>query len=194
MDQATLASYDADPQTFVKRWIGRGTPAGLYAQLQKYFKPGGRTAEIGSGSGREMVWLAENGFPAIGYDASPGLVAAVKAAHPELELAVAALPELAGVGAHQFDNVLCKAVIMHLPRAEIVPAVQRMFELLKPGGVLHLSWRVTRDADMRDKYDRLYSAFDADLVHEALPRATTLFEDEVLRPNGTVLHRLIVRA
>jgi len=194
MDPATLAIYDADPQTFVQRWLGRGAPTRLHAQIEKYFKPGGRTAEIGCGSGREMVWLAAQGYPVTGYDASPGLLAQAKAMHPQLDFAQAALPELEGVGSQQFDNVLCKAVIMHLPRAEIAPAVRRLFDLLKPGGVLHLSWRVTEGADQRDKYGRLYSAFDVSLVHEALAKATTLFEDDEVRKNGTVLHSLIVRA
>ena len=53
------------------------------------------------------------------------------------------LPQLDGVARASFDNVLCETVIMHLPRADIAPSVRTMLSLLKPDGMLYLSWRVT---------------------------------------------------
>ena len=42
-----------------------------------------------------------------------------------------------------YDNVLCETVIMHLDRALIAPSVRRMLDIVKPGGMFYLSWRVT---------------------------------------------------
>ncbi|MBF3255966.1 SAM-dependent methyltransferase, partial [Pseudomonas aeruginosa] len=83
----------------------------------------------------------------------------------------AELPELSGIAANSFDNVLCETVIMHLDPALIAPSVRRMFELVRPGGVFYLSWRVTRGDDARDAHGRLYAAFDAALVRTELAAA-----------------------
>ena len=104
------------------------------------------------------------------------------------------LPVLAGVAANSFDNVLCETVIMHLDRALIVPAVRRMFEIVKPGGVFYLSWRVTDAADLRDGHGRLYAAFDASIVRDELKAATRLLDEEVVSASsGKKIHRLVVR-
>ena len=67
-----------------------------------------------------------------------------------------------------FDNVLCETVIMHLRRPQILDAVRRLLAILKPGGILYLSWRVTEGADQRDPQGRLYSAFESALIREAV--------------------------
>jgi SAM-dependent methyltransferase len=192
MDRATLAAYDADPQTFVKRWLDRPEAAGLHALMLKHFKPGGATADIGSGGGRLTAWLAGQGFAAGGFDASEGLLAKARASHPQIEFRHAALPDLRGVEPGSFDNVFCKGVLMHLPRAEIAPAVRSMAALLKPGGVILLNWRITWPADKRDDYGRLYSAFDSGLVREALAGHTLLVDEEGQR-SGHAYHTIMAR-
>jgi SAM-dependent methyltransferase len=194
MDQATLAVYDADPQTFVKRWSKPSAASDLHALIRRYFGPG-LTADIGSGSGRDTAWLHANGYRVVGFDASAGLLAQARALHPQITFAHAVLPDLQGVAEHSFDNVLCRAVIMHLPRAEIAPAVRRMMRLLKPGGVLLLNWRTTKGADYRDEYGRLYSAFDSSVVRDALSAQSILFDEEGGgRVSGKTYHSLIARA
>ena len=66
-----------------------------------------------------------------------------------------------GHPANAFDNVLCETVIMHLDHKQIAPSVRRLLDIVKPSGILYLSWRVTEDADHRDAQGRLYAAFDA---------------------------------
>lgn len=174
MDAQTLAVYDADPQTFVKHWDEAPEAAALHARLLQYLRPG-PTADIGCGSGRETGWLASHGYPVVGYDASPALLAQAKARHPHIEFANAALPDLGGIG-RRFSNVVCLTVIMHLPRAEIAPAVRRMADIVSAGGVLYLTWRTAKDGDRRDQHGRLYSAFDSSLVRDALSGQTILFD------------------
>ena len=77
---------------------------------------------------------------------------------PSFKFAQAELPELRGIGT--FDNVLCETVIMHLDRKQIAASVRRLLDIVKPSGILYLSWRVTEGADQRDAQGRLYAAFD----------------------------------
>ena len=83
---------------------------------------------------------------------------------------------------------------MHLSPSEIAPAVARLMAILRPGGVLYLSWRVTRDADQRDGHGRLYAAFEPAVVRDALGGAAVLTDGEtVSASSGKAVHRVVVR-
>jgi len=192
LDLQTLAAYDADASAFVQDWHAQPTPTDLHAIIKRFFKPG-LTADIGCGSGRDAAWLSGNGFPTIGYDASRGLLAEAHKRYPNLEFHCAHLPDLSGVADESFDNVLCETVIMHLDRSAIASAVQRLLTILKPGGILYLSWRVSQ-TDQRDRHGRLYAAFDAGLVTGALAGRSILLDEEVVSASsGKVIHRVVAR-
>ena len=194
MDRLTLAAYDHDAAAFAKDWHEQPPPHDLHDIVKQFFVAGGATADIGCGSGREVAWLNANGFPAKGFDASDGLLAEARARYPQLDFAHAELPDLRGIAANTYDNVLCETVIMHLDRAQIAPSVARMLDIVKPGGVFYLSWRVTKGADQRDKYRRLYAVFDASLVLAELSVAMLLLDEEVVSASsGKKIHRVVVR-
>lgn len=193
MDPQTLVAYDANAQAFADDWHEQPAPADLHALVRRYFRRG-TTADIGCGSGREVAWLCANGYPAVGYDASEGLLAQARARYPGLQFARAALPELAGLAAGSFDNVMCETVIMHLAPELVAPSVARLMSLLRPDGVLCLSWRVTPECDQRDAHARLYAAFDKRLVLDALAGSDILVDDEaVSASSGKTIHRVIAR-
>ncbi len=194
MDRLTLAAYDSDAAAFAKDWHEQPAPTDLHEIVQRFFIRGGTSADIGCGSGREVAWLNANGFPAVGYDASDGLLNEARARYSALNFAHAELPELRGIAAATYDNVLCETVIMHLDRALIAPSVARMLDIVKPGGIFYLSWRVTEGADQRDQHRRLYAAFDASLVLAEISTATLLLDEEVVSASsGKKIHRVVVR-
>jgi hypothetical protein len=83
---------------------------------------------------------------------------------------------------------------MHLDRADVAPSVRRMLDIVRPGGVLYLSWRVTEGENLRDKQDRLYAAFEPSLVLAELKTATTLLDEEpISASSGKRIHRVVVR-
>jgi SAM-dependent methyltransferase len=191
MDHPTLAAYDAGAAAFATDWHAQPSPADLHGLIRRFFTSG-PTADIGCGSGREVAWLNANGFPAIGYDASAGLLAQARTRYPGLRFDTAVLPELAGIADRSFDNVLCETVIMHLAADAIAPSVRRLMGILKPGGVLYVSWRVTDGADLRDTHGRLYAAFDKELVLGQLADATILLDEAVLSASsGKRIHRIV---
>jgi SAM-dependent methyltransferase len=159
MDAETLFAYDANAVSYAAEWLAQQAPDHMYALLRTYFTTGS-TADVGCGAGRDTAWMASSGFDARGFDASAGLLAQACVAHPALRFDYAVLPELAGVERAAFQNVLCETVIMHLEPVEVGPSVRSLLALLRPGGTLYLSWRVTDDAAKRDPAGRLYAAFD----------------------------------
>ena len=193
MDSRTLEAYDIQAAAFAQDWHEQSPPVDLHEIVRRFFAPG-PTADIGCGSGREVAWLDANGYAAVGYDASAGLLAQARTRYPGLRFHTATLPALEGIADGSFANVLYETVIMHLPNSAIVPSVRRLMAILAPGGVLYLSWRVTRGSDQRDVHGRLYGAFDAELVRQPLAGAAMLLDEEVVSASsGKVIHRLVVR-
>jgi SAM-dependent methyltransferase len=192
-DPRTLAAYDRDAAAYAADWHAQPPPADMHALLRQYFTHG-PTADIGCGSGRDAAWLAANGFPAIGYDASPGLLAEARRRYPDLAFEQAALPALAAIADSSFANVLCETVIMHLPAEAIAPSVARLVDILAPGGTLYLSWRVADGVDRRDDLGRLYTAFDPALVLGAFGGAAVLRDETAnSESSGKLVRRVVAR-
>ncbi|TCO45092.1 methyltransferase family protein [Kribbella antiqua] len=191
MDTETLRAYDVGAGEYAEDWETQPAGTDLQAIVRKYFRPG-LTADVGCGSGRDAAWLTANGFPAVGFEPSDGLRAEAERRHPEVEFRAAALPELDGVASGSFVNVLCETVIMHLEPAAVAPAVRRLVDILKPGGVLYLTWRVS-PTDQRDDAGRLYAAVDAAAVKDALGASELLVDEEVTSASsGRTIHRVVV--
>jgi SAM-dependent methyltransferase len=193
MDKGTVQTYDRFPERYATEWEEQPTPIDLRELVTRSFQPG-LTADVGCGGGRDTAWLKEIGFDAVGFDASRGLLAEARRRHPEVTFDQAALPELEGIPDGAFENVLCETVIMHLVVTEIPASVGRLFDILRPGGTLYLSWRVTEGADARTEDGRLYSAFAPSLVTNALIGAVILHDSEsVSVSSARIVHRLVVR-
>jgi len=194
MDERTIEVYSVAARCFADEWRNQPPPNDMYELLQHYFTPGGRTADIGCGAGRDVAWLNDNGFPAVGYDAADGLLAQAAAEYPSLDFERAALPALDTIASNTFDNVLCETVIMHLPPDEVTKACARLLDILKPTGILYLSWRVTEGNSIRDISGRLYSVFDAVRVRDVLSAADILLDVEAVNlSSGKRVHRTIVQ-
>ena len=99
MDPETLNAYGAGAEKFAEDWHAQPAPTDLHALVKRFFHPGGRTADVGCGGGREVAFLAASGYDAIGYDASDALLEQARLRYPRLSFATAVLPDLVGVPA-----------------------------------------------------------------------------------------------
>jgi SAM-dependent methyltransferase len=193
MDTTTLNAYNFHSSRLAKDWDEQPVPSDLHAAVRHYFSLG-LTADVGCGTGRDTAWLCENGYPAIGFDPSEGILKEARQRHPEVRFKCGALPDLDGVMDGIFLNVLCETVIMHLETEIIAPSVRKLLALLQTGGTLYLSWRVTHGLDGRDDYGRLYSAFDSSLVIQALSTAKILLDEEKKSVSSDrIIHRIVAR-
>jgi 2-polyprenyl-3-methyl-5-hydroxy-6-metoxy-1,4-benzoquinol methylase len=192
-DLQTEAAYEANAVRYNEDWRNQPPPDDMYALLVRHFVPGGRTIDVGCGNGRDAAWLAQQGFDVVGYDSSSALVELARQSFPSVTFHVGHLPGLEGVTA-QFDNVVCETVLMHLPANEVPQAATRLWALVRPGGVLYVSWRVTEGDDLRHADGRLYSAFSPDVVRAALHGGVALHEEDVTSASsGKRVCRLVVR-
>jgi SAM-dependent methyltransferase len=160
MDPLTIATYDGKAADFAAAQRDK-VPAALRQLLKAHFRPGAPTADIGCGSGRDTAWLVANGFPTVGYEASAGMLAEARRAYPALDLRLGALPDLAGVVDQCYQNVLCSAVVMHLPSASLPAAVAELARVTAPTGRLVLTYRASETNEPREADGRLYSPISA---------------------------------
>jgi SAM-dependent methyltransferase len=193
MDAHTIEVYNAAASQFASEWRNQPLPIDMYDLLQRFFHRGGKTADIGCGSGRDVAWLNDNGFPTIGYDAATGLLQQAEKNFPHLEFATTVLPDLDGIENETFDNVLCETVIMHLQSTHIAQAFRRLLDILKPDGILYLSWRISEGESLHDKAGRLYSVFDTAVVTDNLRDSTILHSERTTnQSSGKSVQRMIV--
>jgi SAM-dependent methyltransferase len=192
VDTETLHAYDTGAAGYADDWETQPAGTDLQQLVRTYFTLG-PTADVGCGSGRDAAWLTANGFQAVGLEPSDGLRAEAERRHPNVPFHNAVLPDLDGVASNSFTNVLCETVIMHLEPSAVGPAVRRLVDILKPAGVLYLTWRVST-TDHRDSSGRLYAAVDLTTVKDALGPCDLLLDEEVTSASsGRTIHRLVAR-
>ncbi len=193
MDEQTTKAYSQNAQAYSQDWLSQPEPTDMYELLKKFFIPGGKTADIGCGNGRDAAWLAKQGFHVQGFDSSAELVSLASRLYPQLSFKMATLPLLSEI-TEQFQNVLCETVIMHLTREQITQSIQHLKRITMSGGVLYLSWRVTEGQDSRHADGRLYSSFDADFVLNHFDSQPILhFEDQISASSAKRVCRLVCR-
>jgi 2-polyprenyl-3-methyl-5-hydroxy-6-metoxy-1,4-benzoquinol methylase len=177
MDDLTRVAYEKNAIEYSKDWFSQPVPQDIYKIIEKYFISKGRTADIGCGNGRDTQWLNQQGYKVSGYDSSRELIKIASAQFPEIQFSISHLPDLQNID-RSFDNVFCETVIMHLPKVLLEASIKSLTRILKPGGVLYLSWRVTEGQDLRHPDGRLYSSFPMELILNLLDHSGIKFSEE----------------
>lgn len=99
---------------------------------------GGRILDVGCGDGLLVQKLAATADHVIGIDPDESAVArahARLAATPNVDILVGDVLDSAQLDGQRFDLITCVATLHHLP---LVPALERLRELLAPQGRLHV--------------------------------------------------------
>lgn len=176
-DEKTHTAYSENAGIYSQDWLSQPEPTDIYQLVKKYFIPNGTTADIGCGNGRDSNWMSQNGFQVSGFDSSNELLKLAHDLFPKVQFSRALLPDLNEIK-NQYDNVFCETVIMHLPKTQIESAIMNLKRILKPNGVMYLSWRVTESEDARHKDGRLYSAFDPEFIMNQFDPTGILFSED----------------
>lgn len=139
MDKDTVEAYNNNSKAFAERHR-KQTPERLYQLALTFFKKEAPTLDLGCGIGRDTHWLNINGFKVIGVDPSEGMLNIAQETYPDLQFQIQSLPHL-NFEENSFDNIFCCAVLMHIPRSDLVNSVVNLLKITKPSGRLIISFR-----------------------------------------------------
>ena len=179
MDKQTIETYDREAERIAQLHSSL-TPGRLYTLITEHFTKTGNTLDMGCGIGRDTQWLNQQGYSALGVDASAGMLKQAQRLYPQVHFIKDSLPELTRLNGHTFHNILCSAVLMHLNKASLEQACLNLLSLLQADGHLIISIRETNAVDHREN-GKLYEPFDINVFKQfflQLPCKIVLEEQE----------------
>jgi ubiquinone/menaquinone biosynthesis C-methylase UbiE len=96
---------------------------------------------MGCGPGQVARYLHRQGVQTLGVDLSPNMVAEAQRLNPEINFHqgnVLSLPD----ADNSWGGIAAFYCIIHIPRQQIVAALQEMKRVLKPGGILLVTFHI----------------------------------------------------
>ena len=183
MDKQIIETYDREAERIAQLHSSL-TPGRLYTLITEHFTKTGNTLDMGCGIGRDTQWLNQQGYSALGVDASEGMLKQAQRLYPQVHFIKDSLPELTRLNGHTFQNILCSAVLMHLNKANLEQACQKLLSLLQADGHLIISIRETNAVDHREN-GKLYEPFDINVFKQFFLQhpCKIVLEEQELEPD-----------
>lgn len=148
-------SYDAVAEEYATRLHAeldkKPLDKALLAALLEQTEPGTTIADLGCGPGHVAAWLAEKGARTVGIDLSPGMVAVGSSRFPQVEFREGNLLELPAKDG-EFGAAVAFYTILHLEPGELHRAFEEMERVLRPSGLLLLSFHVGEEVRHVDEW------------------------------------------
>jgi SAM-dependent methyltransferase len=138
MKNITQATYDRIAPEFAR--VNAAMPENMLAEAQRVIdlvpRPG-LCLDLGCGAGRDLAWFEQHGLNLFGADLSAGMLAQARQAtsRPLVQMDMLKL----GFADQAFAGLWCNAALLHLPKALAPQALQEMWRVLRPGGILKLA-------------------------------------------------------
>jgi SAM-dependent methyltransferase len=104
-------------------------------------KGSGRVCDLGCGPGHVARYLHDRGVDIFGIDLSPGMLEQARKLNPAIEFRQGNMLAL-DVEDGTWAAIVAFYSIVHIPRADILPAFREMFRALKPGGLLFVAFHI----------------------------------------------------
>jgi ubiquinone/menaquinone biosynthesis C-methylase UbiE len=155
---------------------------GAFAEL---VGPDAAVADIGCGPGQVALDLQARGLRVIGIDVSQQMVAVALRRTPGIDFRVGSMLSLELPDA-SLAGITAFYAIVHLEPYQLVGVFKQFFRVLRPGGVVLLSFHVGRERVKRDELlgehvDLEFVFFDRKVVETALENAGFVIEARIER-------------
>lgn len=147
MDQRSILeledSYNRIAKEYVERIFNELEHKPLDRQLLDRFADSvtGRACDLGCGPGHIARYLRERGVDVCGIDLSPEMVEQARLLNPGIEFEQGNMLSL-DVADNAWGGIAAFYSIIHIPRAEVVAALSEMKRVLRPEGLLLLSFHI----------------------------------------------------
>lgn len=142
----TISHYDQNAEQFVSQYESLTFEDVHPALLDLLPPPGSTILDVGSGSGRDAVWFAANGYDVVAAEPSDAMRTLARRRHPSprIHWIADSLPDLGQTRrlGLTFDLILLSAVWMHVPPTSRQRALRKLATLLSPNGRIVISLRL----------------------------------------------------
>jgi SAM-dependent methyltransferase len=112
----------------------------------------GVICDAGCGPGQVARYLHGKGVKACGLDVSRGMVERARSLNPEIQFRQGDMLALDGVADDSYGGVAAFYSVIHVPRPSLARALGELKRVLRPGGVLLLTFHVGRETVHRDEW------------------------------------------
>ena len=152
----SIAWYDYHAEDITVQYE-RVSPDLIHAWFADLLPSGAAFAlDVGAGTGRDASWLARKGYEVVAVEPSTAMRNIGQSLHsePGIQWIDDALPDFrkaVRLGLN-FDFILLSAVWMHVAEVDRSRAFRKLITLLKPGGFMALSLRISAMDDGREMH------------------------------------------
>ncbi len=187
----TAAPYNKNAQKFFTQYQSLTFEQAHKDWLPHLDKKSGLALDVGAGSGRDALALAERGWDVVAVEPAAELrrLGEAATAHRSIQWMDDSLPDLSEIRklSYRFGLVLVSAVWMHLPSAHRERAFWILTELLAPSGMLVITLRHGPGDGERQFYEVTKAELDSFALRGAVmsvpladsPRADQLNRSDV---------------
>lgn len=148
-------AYDAVAEDYAARLhdelAGKPLDRALLASLLETTEPGTPIADLGCGPGHVAAWLAERGARTVGIDLSAGMVEAGRRRFDQVEFREGDLLQLPAEDG-EFGSAVAFYTIIHLDPADLLRAFEEARRVLRPSGLLLLSFHIGDEVRHLDEW------------------------------------------
>ncbi len=165
----TIAYYDNNAQAWTSSHGGYEKEYWWKDQIKIFhnYLPKGRVLEIGAGAGKDAESLINLGYDYVGTDASKELLKIAKERNPNAVFLNKLVQEL-DLTLGEFDGFWASAVLLHIPKDEMVDILKCISIVLKDNGIGFITMKKGRGEEVDEKTGRHYSYFQKEEFEDLL--------------------------
>lgn len=158
----TLGYYEKNAEAFVESTFEVAMDD-LYQEFLPLIPDGGHILDAGCGSGRDALNFKSQGYQVSAFDGSRS-IAAVASQKTGLEVLHRSFSDVREIAA--YDGIWACASLLHLSHQQIPDAISRLWQALKPGGALYMSFKL--GISERDHNGRHFSDANEEMAEKWL--------------------------
>ena len=153
--QDTQASYDSVAAEYADRFKDemddKPFDRDCLDRLAREVRDLGPICDLGCGPGQIARYLNRQGVKTLGVDLSPKMVAEAQRLNPEIHFHQGNMLSLPDAD-NSWGGIAAFYCIIHIPREQVVVALGEMKRVLKPGGVLLVTFHIGEEIKHLDEW------------------------------------------
>lgn len=174
------------------------------AKYSSFLNPQSTILDVGSGAGQKAKYFVEKGFEVTGIDFSEKMVELAKKQVPTAKFFTKDIKQPLEFET-LFDGVFAQAVLLHIPKNEILDVLKNIITPLKDGGYLYIAVKELKPGSKEEvivkenvygyDFERFFSYFTLEEMKKYLDKIklTIVYETITKSPEGTNWIQIIAK-